>query len=233
MIEKLKNRIVAQLTAFQESSIYISLEERYDRLQPSQQMMIKIGSVASVLVFVFLVIQSLFSSASTKIEDFNNSRALMSELNNLQSKLSSSPIISIPPDRGSLVSRVRSTIERANITSSQIGSIRSANIKQDIKKTSLDTNGIEVRLKTLNLTQITDISSRIQRISQSIKVVSVDIMESNEEPEYFDVNYKIAAFYPKIAKIEEDDEDNDKKDIRRKRRIRKPPKDDVDDEEDD
>ncbi len=232
MIEKLKKKIVAQLTAFQESSTYIALEERYDRLQPSQQTMVKVGSGLAIFVFIFMIIQSLFSTASTKIEDFNNSRTLISELNSLKSKLSSSPVISTPPSRGELVQRVRASIQGTNITSSQIDSIRSTNVKGDIKKTSLNTGGVEVRLKTLNLSQITDVASRIQRISQSLKITSVDITESTEEPKYFDVNYKIATFYPKIAKVEpEEDEDKGKENKRRKRRIRKPPKDDEEKDE--
>ena len=226
MIEKLKKNIIAQLTAFQESSTYIALEERYDRLQPSQQTMVKVGSGLTIFVFIFVTIQSLFSTASTKIEDFNNSRTLISELNSLKSKLSSSPVISTPPSRGELVQGVRSSIQGTNITSSQIDSIRSTNVKGDINKTSLNTGGVEVRLKTLNLSQITDIASRIQRISQSLKIISVDIIESTEEPKYFDVNYKIAAFYPKIAKVEPEEEDESRENKKRKRRIRKPPKDD-------
>ncbi len=231
MLENLKNTILARLNTFQDSAIYIALEEKYDRLQPSQQLMIKLGSTLLIFASVFLIIQSLFSNASTKIEDFNNSRALISKLSNLKTSMNSSPLVPTTPGRSELIQRINSAVQSSNVASQQIINISNANIKKDIKTSSLDTSGIEVKLKTLNLTQIADVASKIQDISSSIKIVSVDISNSTEEPRYFDVNYKIAAFYPKVAKIEPDDDKEDKKSKRRKKRRVKNRDKDKDEEE--
>ena len=216
MFDQLKNSISTGFTNFTRSPAYLAIEERFNRLQPRGQLVVKIGCALAVVTVTFMIINSLFSSAREKVEDYNTNLNLINNLNRLKSSLASSPMISAPPTSGSLVNRIRSVIEQSNISSNQIEEVRSSPVRA--RNQPLDINAVDVSLKTLNLNQITDISYKIQQISSSIKINSLDISQSQDNPEYFDFSFKVNAYYPKLAKVEQEVKEEKKKPRRRRQR---------------
>ena len=51
-----------------------------------------------------------------------------------------------------------------------------------------------VRLKNLNLTQVVDIGFNLQQLFSAVKMTGLEILASQEKPDYFNVTYTLSKF---------------------------------------
>ncbi len=215
--DSIKDVSATKWAEFKESSIYISLKEKYDDQPPSTQKFLKFLSLFSVVLLTGYLIWGNFSDASTSVEQFEAKKALIRELQKVKRDASSSPRITPPPPITSLKSRIDAIVESFQLNADQISDVNVVTSdSSSLVPSSVKQSGIHISLNTLNLTQAVDIGYRLQNVNGSVKLVDAEIVAQKKDPHYFDVKYKLIAFYPPVVKSEDDD--SKKKSPRRRNR---------------
>lgn len=184
----------------EESSAYITLKERYDGLSPRLQQMIVGGAVALLILFVLSFPYSYVSDAQANLGDFENNRQLTENLLEASRSLHETPPLPPGMDTDMLKAQVKRVASQARLLPEQIGEMSPLSGKiTSLAPAIIDQNGISVRLKTLNLRQVVDVSHMLQTITSGIKVIGMDVTQSAAKGNYFDVVYKLVSFSVKAA----------------------------------
>jgi hypothetical protein len=196
--DQLGERWQAALGQAQESSIYISLREKYDNLAPPmQKLTLFLGSVVMVFL-LFLIPWSYISSGNTSLEDFENKKTTIREL--FRVSRYSGELASAPPNTppSVLQSRAQSELQQARLQPEQIKSVEefdnSGPQASAIIPKSVIQKGIKVSLSKLNLRQVIALGSQLQTLERGVKMVGMDVMATSEDPHFFDVTYKLVTF---------------------------------------
>lgn len=211
--ENLAEQLRYRLSSIKESSIFMTLKEKYEILPVNIQKGLKISVLCIGILSVSVIPYSYFSSAWQFEEDFEiqkESLEKMLKASSISSTAGSTRTLT-PED---LIARINSKLEVMDLLPPQIEGVlisenepRSTFLPEKIKQ-----NAIKVSLKKLNLQQIVEIGNALQSVNSNIKMTNLSILASTDETSYYDVNY--------IFKTFEFDEpkDDDKKSRRGKKR---------------
>ncbi len=199
-IDDLKDRLNEQLSAawgeLQENSTFNTLREKYQALSANGQKGIQAGAALFILLILFYIPYSYFSSSSVGIEDFERNRQMIRQL--LEASRNSKLPPPLPPAQNpsSMQNRVQMLLESFRLVPDQIASIEplGPNPAGGLVVPVIQQNGIAVNLKNLNLTQIMEIGQRLQSIDPGSKMTGLEIIASTEKANYFNVVFRIVNF---------------------------------------
>ncbi len=195
-----KEQLVERLTPYwerlQESQVYVSLRERYESLSPTQQKIAIAGSsVTALLLFLFLFPFSYLSTASESIATFEHHQKLMRNLFSVNRQLKQTPPLPPPLPVDQLKTMAQGEINRAGLVPEQIVSIEASTFPLGaLGPKDLQSQGIIVSLKQLNLKQIVDLGHIFQTLHSTLKLINLDVSANESDSHYFNVVYSLAMF---------------------------------------
>ena len=192
--EQLKNRLESLWAQIQESSIYITLKERFEALPARNQKIVILGtSVFAVLMILSLPFSSIRSSFEQE-EEANEKRQLTSELLRTQ-RSSAGPMIPPPMLASALESRSKSVLESAGVSPEQIASARplTGRSSSPLISKSLDIQGLKLSINKINLKQIIDIGHRLSTLNRYVTLKDLSISPNKEDQKYSNATFTLIA----------------------------------------
>lgn len=196
--EQLKDFLAARWAQFQDTSLYLQLKDRYDSMSPEFQTLTKFGAGITVLLLLILMPLGWYFNAGDRLTDFEDQKVSLRELLKIRQELSQTPQVPPSLSASELKTQVSQALQGMSLTPEQIQDVSeqtfSADPSQKEIPKSIIQNGIEAKLKKLNLKQIVDIGYKLQGISQGVKLTALEVHAQKENPHYFDVVYRIVSF---------------------------------------
>lgn len=199
--EDLRERLADQgkvlWSRIQDSSAYAQFKERYDALPPKGQKAVVAGTVVFAFLILFLLFPySYYSAGNDSIDQFVYNRDLTRELFRVEREVSQIQMPSALLDAGSLESQLNSLNSIQKIQDSQRQGVQDFQLAPEQKKkipSRIQAAYKSVRFSQLNIQQITDLASTIERLDPNLRLWSVSILPSSKAS-YFDVDYRVALF---------------------------------------
>lgn len=182
----------------EESDTYMQLKERYDSLTPPLQKLV-LGVIGALLVYIVLLFPlSFYDQGSENLALFADNRDMILDLYKVKRKAASTPQGPPPSEPGELEGRARSAVSSARIQPEQIKAISvfdnaGARASSFVPK-NVSQKGVEVRLANLNVSQIVDLGHAMNTLSESAKMVGLDVRAGSVAGNYFDVTFKVISF---------------------------------------
>lgn len=195
--ERLRESFQTLAGRMAESPAWNQLVEKYADLPPQGQKAALAGGAFAMTLLLLLVPSCVFMTSSTNLQDFEDKKQSMRELFRVNREVSAMPPAPQPLTIGELENRARGELNVAGLQQDQMGGVAEFDNKGQASgwiPKALDQRGVTVSVKKLNLQQIVDIGSRLQRLQSTAKLTGVEIRAQTEDPHYFDVVYKIVAF---------------------------------------
>jgi len=194
LLEKLRDQARDLWTRIQETSLFMSLRERYEALSARVQKAIILAGSLIAIIFLLSFPYSYISSSQNSLSSFEENRELIRGLLKASSSLKEpSPL---PPEISSddLSSLITRSLEEFHLVPEQVGGVQAiADKLTNLVPDQVKQTGISLTLKKLNIKQIVEISHRLQTLNPGTKVIGMDI-KANATSHYFDVIYRIASF---------------------------------------
>ncbi len=204
--QDLKEQILENLKTnwqnFQETSLYVTLKEKFDDLSPRNQ---KIIMTVSLFLFIYILLSlpiAWIQSKGSEVTYFEEKRNLTRDLLHLNQEMATAPDARPEVHPPAIANQLQSILQGANVPPDQIINIEqlqdatigdSRMIPKGIKQ-----EGVLATLSQLTLRQIVDIGFRIENGIEGTKLTSIDIKASNEDSHYYDVMYRIVSFLSSI-----------------------------------
>ncbi len=191
--DSLKSQFSQIFARIEESSFYNQMKDRFENLTPSHQKLTLMGAGALAALVVISIPYSYYSTSSDYIFEFEEKRQLIRELLKVTRESSEVPDIPTAPSGEILRSTIENQLRMANLLPEQMRSLDVTAAETNLVPKNLLETGLRVSLAKLNLRQIVDIGYNIQNISTSVKMNDVNISANNEDPQYFDVEFKLVT----------------------------------------
>lgn len=204
--QDLKEQILENLKTnwqnFQETSLYVTLKEKFDDLSPRNQ---KLIITVSLFLFIYVLLSlpiAWMQSKSSEVAYFEEKRNLTRDLLHLNQEMATAPDARPEIHPPAIANQLQSILQETNVPRDQIINIEqlqdatidnSTMIPKGIKQ-----EGVLATLSQLTLRQIVDIGFRIENGINGTKLTSIDIKASSEDPHYYDVMYRIVSFLSSI-----------------------------------
>jgi hypothetical protein len=202
--EDIKDRIKSESqnlwAKFQESSLYLKLQDRFENLSPSGQKFALIGAAILIALILFSIPFGSFTASQEKISDFETKRSLIRELFKVNQESSGTAQIPSPLNEGSIRSRVQSELANARLLPEQVAGIDAVNESSNLIPAQWLETILKVRLVKLNLRQIVDIGYQFSNLAANVKMKDFAMQANATDQRYFDVIYKLAVL--KVPQVE-------------------------------
>lgn len=196
-LDDLKEQLLARFHSVservQDTSSFQQLKERFDSLSANgQKMVIALGGF--LIVALIISVPLGWSSESDEfVQNFDERRRLIRELLKVSREASDVPNIPVPPNPASLKLNLEAQLKDSGLLSEQIKAIEPESSNSRLIPNERSDGGLRVQLAKLTLRQITSIGQRLVQISPSLKMTSLQIQATKEDPHYFDVVMKLTA----------------------------------------
>lgn len=203
LLEKLRDQALELWTRIQETSLYMTMRERYDSLNSRAQKAIVAVVFILAGLFLFSFPYSYISSSQSNLEAFEENRGLIRDL--LKASRTLKEPSPLPPEMPAeqLTAIVTRSLEEFHLVAEQVGPVQPINEKvTNMVPDQVKQTAVSLQLKKLNLKQIVEISHRLQTLNPGTKVIGMDVKE-NATSHYFDVTYRIASFSVPVAEVPE------------------------------
>ncbi len=197
--EALKEQFIERFQAYksqvEDSAVYITLKDRYDTLNPNMQNVVKYASLFFVIYFFYSIPASFVSSASEKMEFFEENRAMTRELIRAGRIAQTVQLPPPAPTASALTSRVNQVLEREQILPEQKMATTQKNTvaSKSLVPKAIKQSGVKVSVKQLNLRQLIRVGEALNQID-STRLMNIAIQADAKDPHYFVVDYEVAAF---------------------------------------
>ncbi|PIT98988.1 MAG: hypothetical protein COT74_12140 [Bdellovibrionales bacterium CG10_big_fil_rev_8_21_14_0_10_45_34] len=199
-LEELKSRFKDQLqnawSAFETSTVYLQIREKYDDLNPAAQKGV-LGFLSVAIISVLIWIPYTFwASSEEQLSYFIENKELIREVLRVQKQLAASSDVPIAIDSGMLRTQVESQLQTVGLLPEQIQAVNIADFTEGIKiyATGVVAEGIRASVINLNVTQIVEIGYKLQQIDPSAKMIGMKVRASPERSHYYNVEYELATF---------------------------------------
>ncbi len=201
-LEELKEQALDRLRQLwgqiRESSLYITLREKYDELTPNVQKIVNISAVVLAVLLVFSLPLGYLSSSSDNISLFEEYKLTLRDLLQVQREIAQAPDVQQPPPVEQVRARAQQIFTEAGLGADQIRDVRDADTAGDPPTTSIPASvsqkGVIATLLKLNLKQVLDISYQLQNIAANLYVTSMDMTANKEDNHYYDVIFRVVGF---------------------------------------
>lgn len=209
-LDELKENIFSKLKVefekFQDSSLYLTVSERYQNLSPIAQKLVLIGIFTVTTYLVVSIPLDYYNNSNNHLAEFSGKRELVRELLKASKEAQEIPNIPVPPDVNSVKSRIQSRIEIAKLIPEQIKSVEVISDSSKLVPNKFNQGMVQVQLSQLNLGQIVDLAHQIMSISPSIKLQDLEMSAHSKDDRYYDVIMKVLVLeVPSFDSSSEDD----------------------------
>lgn len=198
--ERLKDEWQKSLEKAEESRVYTELKDRYENLTPVQQKIMLGVTIGTVLLVLFSIPYSSFSTSEDSLFEFTEKRQLIRDLLRTSKEAKESPEIPVPPAVEDLRAQAEGMLTTAQLLPEQIAGVTAEGPHGGIVNGQLVSGNVRVAANQLNLRQIVDLGHEFSSISPSAKLKDLQITAS-KEPGYFDVVYRILVLKVKPKEI--------------------------------
>ena len=188
-----KARAEQMATRIQDSEIYQKLAERYQGLTPQGQ---RIATFAVIGILIFIVLfqpMTTYFTSQDKITTFEIQRDLIKDLFKTYREANKDAGVSSPPPADMLMSQINGQLQSNQLLPEQIQSVTIASSEGKLIPDKFIRDVIHVQLAKLNLRQIVDIGTVLNRLSEAVKMKDLNISARSDMNGYFDVTYKLYA----------------------------------------
>ncbi len=195
--DQLKDKWNEFYARLEESPSFNTLREKYEGLSPNTQKGVWAG-IVFVLVCCAVYFPYTYYSASLEYEaEYTDNQELIRQL--LKASRQAAESSTVPPSWtvGQTVAKIQGDLQTMTLLPEQIESVETANpaaFGPPIVPTKIKTDGVLVKLKTLNLRQIIDIGYFLQSMSPNVKLVGTEVRATTADNHYYDVMYKVAVY---------------------------------------
>jgi hypothetical protein len=198
--ESLKTRLEQELAEtkirLEERELYQKLKERWDSLNSLQKKLSLIGLAFIGFLALTIPIYSSYSDSQEILSEFESKRDLMRTLMLTQKDLSEvgAPTSSISAD--SLRFRIQNEILQDGLLPEQNGGILDFN---DFKGSQMFPEqivqaGLELSLKQITIRQLVQISTRLESLSEQIKIRDLIVRSDLENKGYINATIRLLIF---------------------------------------
>ncbi len=203
----------------QEDPSVNSIKEKYQTLSSPAQKGLVAGLTVFALLVLFYIPYSYFSAASDLEEEYNSYKVTIRELLKVGVGSSTGSLSTRRGDLDSLKSKISSTVNNFNLTPGQVTPvILSSDIKGSLAHPPVNEEVFTVLLKNLNLNQIIQIGTDLQRKFNNLKMTGLSVTASSGKTGYFNTQFMLSKYYlPSSENTEEKTKKNPKRRKRKKR----------------
>lgn len=196
LLDQLRDRALELWGRIQETSIYMTLRERFESLNPQIQKLVVLGSILTLVFFLFYWIPySYVSSSMDHMTNFEENRELIRDLLKASASMQEASPLPQSASASALTSQITRSLEEFQLSPEQLGGVQPIMDKvTDLAPDVIEQVGASVSLKKLNLDQFVNISHKLQTLGNGVKMIGLDIQENASASHYFDVIYRIASF---------------------------------------
>lgn len=191
--EQFQTESKARWEQFQESSVYISIKEKYENLSPAMQKITLAGIVLVLLYLVLAIPLGMYTQSSSYVTEFEDKRELIRDLLKSSREAQESPNLAVPPPVEALKGQIESQLQMAKLLPEQNGGTEVLMDKPRIIPGNLSQGVLSVKLNKLNIRQILDLGHQFQTLNTSVKMTDLVMQANAQDPRYFDVVYKMAV----------------------------------------
>lgn len=197
VLDQLSERFAEVKGRITESQIFNNVREKYETLSPAAQKGVVFGGSALVALILISFPISYFTSSSSTMDDYDNTRQLIRGF--LRAKSIASEASSLPPTISSeeLKARIQNDLASMQLLPEQIGGVADLELEKlgsPLAPGSISQNAVGLTLKKLNLKQIVEIGYQMQNLNPTVKLAGVEINANTPDPHYFDVLFKFVIF---------------------------------------
>lgn len=197
ILDDIKDRIKGDAAQFmdkvQESSIYVSLKDRYDSLSPTRQKIVAAATVAVVLVFIFMIPLGTYWSSADLVTEYEGKRDLIRELLRANKEASENTPQFAQPNAADVEAQAKQALTQLNLLPDQIRSVMTVPNSGTLIKSSIVEGIVEVSTAQLNLKQVVALGTSLVRI-QGTKLKDLIMTASPKDPRYFDALFRVVVF---------------------------------------
>lgn len=191
--DNLKSRFSETWARVEDSSAYNQLRDRFDNLTPTRQKLVMLASGIMIALFVISIPYSYYATSNDYVIEFEDKRNLIRELLKVTRESSEVPDIPAAPSGDVLRGTIENQIRGANLLPEQMKGIEVVTADTGLIPRGLLEAGVKINLAKLNLRQIIDIGYNIQNLGPSVKMSDVNVFSNEEDPKYFDVEFKVVT----------------------------------------
>lgn len=197
LLDDIRDRLKGDIAQFwdkiQESSLYVSLKDRYDTLSPTRQKIVSAVTIAIILIVVFMVPLGTFWSSSDLVTEYEAKRDLIRELLRANKEANENSPDFAQPSTADVENQVKQALNQLNLLPEQIRSVMTVTNTGTLVKSSIVDGIVEVSTAQLNIRQVVTLGTSIARI-QGTKLKDLIMNANQKDPRYFDALYRIVVF---------------------------------------
>jgi len=194
--DQLRDQFETLWTRVQESSAYLNLKEQYDALPQAAQKALTVGAGLLGIGILLLLPYSYIQSAQEAETEFNETRALLRDLLHIARDAQLPPPLPPGASPAELQSQVQSALGPFTLLPEQMGPIQilGPSPAGGLVAKRIEQAGVSVQLNKLNLRQILDIGSALQRLNPGVRMMGLEIQNNREDNRYYDVQFQLVNF---------------------------------------
>ncbi|MBN8537029.1 MAG: hypothetical protein J0M15_08245 [Deltaproteobacteria bacterium] len=193
VVENLKSAGNSLKEKITESSLFQSMQERYQNLNPLQQ---KLSLTGLSVFFLFVVLyfpldHYLLSNENT--EQFESKRLLTKNLIKSHREVNNLSDFPVPQTSENMKSLIQGYLKEMNFLPEQIKYLNITSGSSSLIPLNKIQYGLELSLSKVNVRQITNIGSKLQSIHPALKLKDLLITMNKEDSRYQDGTFKLIA----------------------------------------
>jgi hypothetical protein len=187
LAENLSNQFKDLATKIQDSPAFQQIKEKYDDLPSTQQKLVLALTLGIVIFFVFSIPYDNWSRSDESLTQFETERNLINQLHLVMKESSEGTVYTPAPPVGQVKTDLEMRLQQFQLVAEQIG-----NIQVDMSSTAnviplgSQEGSIKLPLKKLNLRQLVDIVTELQRMHMGVKLVNFKVDSNLTDPRYLD-----------------------------------------------
>ena len=193
VVENLKSAGNSLKEKITESSLFQSMQERYQNLNPLQQKLSLTGlSVFFLLVVLYFPLDHyLLSNENT--EQFESKRLLTKNLIKSHREVNNLSDFPVPQTSENMKSLIQGYLKEMNFLPEQIKYLNITSGSSSLIPMNKIQYGLELSLSKVNVRQITNLGSKLQSIHPALKLKDLLITMNKEDGRYQDGTFKLIA----------------------------------------
>ena len=186
--EQLANQAQDLFQKIQDSTLYQNLKEKYDDLPAEQQKIVTVLVSFILIFFVFSIPYDNWSKSVDSVVVFESRRDLMNNLTTVTKEANETVVYAPAPPLGQIKTDMEIKLQQYQLVAEQMGTVQvDLNSTEGLIPKARQEGSVKVPLKKLNLRQVVDIVSDLQRVHPAVKLASFKVDSHLKDPRYLDV----------------------------------------------
>lgn len=193
--DQLKERLEQLKGSIIDSSLYISLSEKYADLSTRNQALVKLAAGAGILYFILSFPLSAYFESAEFEQLFLERRDAVHAFFNISIEEQANPQISQGLSEQELIGRVQREFEIEKLIPDQSPQVVAKREQPTLFPAGTDFARVQATAKKLNLRQVINLAARFNAMNPSSFLLNLVLQENaGSEGGYFDVEFDIVSF---------------------------------------